>query len=110
MAHLRNRYLFCSDLLLLGVAPFAAYAIRFEGMVWNATDTRTAWVYASFSLTLKLGLFLPFGMYSRLWRHAGVPDMAKIIQATATSAVACATLALFLVPPRVPRYLWVLIS
>src|SRR5438876_1217340 len=98
MAHIRNRYLFCSDLLLLGVAPFAAYAIRFEGMVWNATDTRTAWVYASLSLALKLGLFLPFGMYSRLWRHAGVPDMAKIIQATATSALACATLGLFVLP------------
>src|SRR2546426_99669 len=98
MAHIRNRYLFCSDLLLLAVAPFAAYAIRFEGMAWNATDTRTAWVYGSLSLLLKLALFLPFGMYSRLWRHAGVPDMAKIIQATATSAVACATLGLFVLP------------
>src|SRR5438094_4717787 len=98
MAHIRNRYLFCSDLLLLAVAPFAAYAIRFEGMAWNVTDSHAAWVYAAFSLALKLALFLPFGMYSRLWRHAGVPDMAKIIQATATSTVACAMLGLVVLP------------
>src|SRR5439155_24194828 len=108
MAHVRNRYLFCSDLLLLAVAPFAAYAIRLEGLAWNATDSRAAWVYASLSLALKVGLFLPFGMYSRLWRHAGIPDMAKIIEATATSTVACAILGLFVLPasglviPRVP--------
>jgi len=98
MANLRNRYLFLSDLLLLAAAPFVAYAIRFEGIAWNATDSHTAWVYASLSLALKVGLFLPFGMYSRLWRHAGVPDMAKIVQATAASTVACGTLGLFVLP------------
>ena len=98
MAHIRNRYLFYSDLLLLAIAPFAAYAIRLEGLAWNATDSHAAWVYASLSLALKVGLFLPFGMYSRLWRHAGVPDMAKIIQATGASTVACATLGLFVLP------------
>ena len=85
MTHIRNRYLFCSDLLLLAVAPFAAYAIRFEGLAWNAADGHTASVYAALSLGLKLTLFLPFGLYSRLWRHAGVPDMAKIIEAPAPS-------------------------
>ena len=98
MARIRNRYLFCSDLVLLALAPFAAYAIRLEGVAWSATDSHAAWVYASLSLALKLGLFLPFGMYSRLWRHAGVPDMAKIIEATAASTVACATLGLFVLP------------
>src|SRR5438094_287187 len=98
MAHIRNRYLFYSDLLLLAVAPFAAYAIRLEGLAWSATDSHAAWVYASLSLALKVGLFLPFGMYSRLWRHAGVPDMAKIVQATAASTVACGTLGLFVLP------------
>jgi len=66
MTHIRNRYLFCSDLLLLAVAPFAAYAIRFEGLAWNAADGHTASVYAALSLGLKLTLFLPFGLYSRL--------------------------------------------
>src|SRR5438034_8716720 len=98
MANLRNRYLFLSDLLLLAAAPFVAYVIRFEGIAWNATDSHTAWVYASLSLALKIGLFLPFGMYSRLWRHAGVPDMANIVQATAASTVACGALGLFVLP------------
>src|SRR2546430_13006969 len=42
-------------------------AIRFEGLAWNAADGHTASVYAALSLGLKLALFLPFGMYSRLY-------------------------------------------
>src|SRR5204862_6876531 len=98
MPNIRNRYLVASDLLLLAAAPLLAYALRFEGLAWSPADRRTALVYAGLSVVLKLGAFLPFGMYGRLWRHAGVPDMAKIIQATATSAVACATLGLFVLP------------
>ena len=98
MPNIRNRYLFASDLLLLAAAPLLAYALRFEGLAWSPADRRTALVYAGLSVVLKLGAFLPFGMYGRLWRHAGVPDMAKIIQATAASTVACATLGLFLLP------------
>ena len=98
MANIRNRYLFVSDLLLLAAAPWIAYTIRLEGAAWSAADSHTASLYTALAVILKLGVFLPFGMYSRLWRHAGVPDMAKIIQATAASTVACATLGLFLLP------------
>jgi UDP-glucose 4-epimerase len=95
MANIRNRYLFLSDLVLLAAAPFAAYAIRFEGTAWTTADSYTAFLYAALSVALKLSIFLPFGMYSRLWRHASIPDLAKITEATATSAAACAVLGLF---------------
>ncbi len=98
MAHIRNRYLFLSDLLLLAVAPLGAYAIRFEGIAWSAADSRTALLYAALSVVLKLAIFLPFGLYSSLWRHASIPDLAKIIEATATAAGACAALGLFALP------------
>src|SRR5438128_1355009 len=88
MPSIRNRYLFLSDLLLLAAAPLVAYAIRFEGPAWSSADRHTASVYTVVSVVLKLGIFLPFGMYGRLWRHASVPDLAKIIEATATAAVA----------------------
>src|SRR3989442_962893 len=90
MANIRNRYLFLWDLLLLAAAPLLAYAIRFEGVAWSAADLHTATVYAALSVALKLGIFLPFGLYSRLWRHASIPDLAKIVQANATSTAACA--------------------
>ncbi len=98
MANIRNRYLFLSDLLLLAAAPFLAYAIRFEGIAWTTTDSHTASVYATLSLVLKLGIFLPFGLYSRLWRHASIPDLATITEATAMSTGACAALGLLALP------------
>ncbi len=98
MATLRNRYLFLSDLLLLGVAPLVAYTIRFEGLAWAPADRYAAVVYAGVSVVIKLGIFLPFGLYGRLWRHASVPDLSKIVEATALSAAACAALGLFALP------------
>jgi len=98
MANIRNRYLLVSDLLLLAAAPFVAYAIRFEGILWTAPDKHTASMYAVLSLVLKLVVFLPFGLYSRLWRHASIPDLAKILQATALSAAGCAALGLVALP------------
>ena len=98
MPNIRNRYLFATDLLLLAAAPWLAYALRFEGLVWNAADRRTALVYAGLSVVLKLGVFLPFGMYSRLWRQASIPDMAKIVEATALSTSVCAALGLVVLP------------
>jgi FlaA1/EpsC-like NDP-sugar epimerase len=95
MADIRNRYLFLFDLVLLAAAPFAAYAIRFEGVDWTTADSYTASVYALLSVALKLAIFWPFGMYTRIWRHASIPDLNKIIEATATSAAACAILGLF---------------
>jgi hypothetical protein len=45
MADIRNRYLFLFDLVLLAAAPFAAYAIRFEGVDWTTADSYTASVF-----------------------------------------------------------------
>src|SRR5437867_3831314 len=98
MPNIRNRYLFVSDLLLLAAAPFLAYAIRFEGLNWSIADSHTASVYAALSLPVKLAVFLLFGMYGRLWRHASVPDLAKIIEATAAATAASAALGLFALP------------
>jgi FlaA1/EpsC-like NDP-sugar epimerase len=98
IANLRNRYLFLSDLLLLAAAPLLAYTIRFEGTTWSAADTHTASVYAALSVVVKLAIFLPFGLYSRLWRHASIPDLAKITEATAMATAACAALGLFALP------------
>src|ERR687895_2657000 len=108
MANIRNRYLFLFDLVLLTAAPFVAYAIRFEGSDWTLADSYTALVYALLSVAMKNAIFWPFGMYNRIWRHASIPDLTKIIEATATSATACAILGLFallasgLTPMRVP--------
>ncbi len=98
MPNIRNRYLFASDAVLLAVAPLLAYAIQFEGWTWSAAAGRTALVYAALSLPVKLAAFLLFGMYGRLWSRASVPDLAKLIEATAAATVGCAVLGLLLLP------------
>jgi FlaA1/EpsC-like NDP-sugar epimerase len=94
MANIRNRYLFLFDLVQLAAAPFAAYTIRGEGAAWTTADSHTASLYAALSVALKLAIFFPFGMYSRLWRQASIPDLTKIIEATVTSTAACSVLGL----------------
>src|SRR5690349_15035854 len=98
MANIRNRWLFLSDLLLLAVAPFVAYAIRFEGTAWSAANSETLLRYTALAVVLKLGIFRPLGMYSRLWRRASVPDLVRIIQANLTSTAACAVLGVVVLP------------
>ncbi len=108
MTNIRNRWLFLSDLVLLAAAPFAAYAIRFAGTTWSAADAQTLLGYTALAVVLKLGTFWAFGMYSRLWRHASIPDLTRIVQANVTSTAACALLGLVvlsgsgLTPVRVP--------
>ena len=98
MVYIRNRYLFVSDFLLLAAAPFVAYALRFETVTWGAADSRTAVAYAGLSVALKLAVFVLLGLYSPLWSRASMPDLAKIVQATATAAAVCAVLGLWLLP------------
>lgn len=78
VVHFRNRYLFLLDAVLVGSAPFVAYAVRFEGWSWASGDHWTALLYAALSLPLKLAVFLLFGLYRRLWQHASVEELERI--------------------------------
>ncbi|OLC73287.1 MAG: hypothetical protein AUH78_14140 [Gemmatimonadetes bacterium 13_1_40CM_4_69_8] len=94
----RSRYLLLSDVILIGAAPFLAYALRFEGFTWRPDDARTAFWYGAASLPLKIGIFVAFGLYRRLWRHASIPDLGKIVEAAAASAALCAVLGAVVLP------------
>ena len=94
----RNRYFLLSDLLLLGATPFLAGAIRFEGLHWPPEYATVVTTYAALCLPLKLGSCLAFGLYARLWRHASVPDMVKILEAGGIIAGACLLLGILALP------------
>ena len=95
---LRNRYLLLSDAILLLFGVGMAYTLRFEGFHWGPQHTQTAVVYALTSLPIKLGIFLWFGFYRRLWRHAGVLELEQILEATALSGACCFILGAVLLP------------
>ena len=77
--HLRNRYLFLLDAVLLGLSTLVAYVVRFEGFDWGPAHLLTALVYIAVTVPLKLGVLLYVGLYRRLWRFAGVAEMEHIL-------------------------------
>jgi FlaA1/EpsC-like NDP-sugar epimerase len=95
---IRNRYLLVSDFFLLAAGPFIAGALRFEGLTWDPAYVTTVATYAALALSLKLAICLAFGLYSRLWSHASLPDMEKILQACGVIAGTCLLLGLVALP------------
>jgi FlaA1/EpsC-like NDP-sugar epimerase len=97
-AHVRNRYLFASDILLFGSSTIVAFALRFEGFVWGDIWNQAALLYLTLSLPIKLFVFWAVGMYRRLWRYAGIVEVERLISASALSGLACLLLGLAVLP------------
>src|ERR1051325_218225 len=98
MRSLRNRYLFFTDAALLAIAPFLAYAIRFEGWGWTATDRATAITFAEFAVPLSIIVCWAFGLYRRLWRYASIAELELIFAAAATADVLIILLRVWIMP------------
>jgi FlaA1/EpsC-like NDP-sugar epimerase len=98
LKHLRNRYLFCSDILLFVLSSITVFALRFEGFELGPIWTHTAGVYAVTSLPIKLCVFWNIGMYRRLWRYAGVVELERLIAGSAVSGALCLLLGMAVLP------------
>jgi FlaA1/EpsC-like NDP-sugar epimerase len=105
---LRNRYLALFDLVGCAVGLALAYAIRFEAFDLTAPHRATLIRVLPFLLSAKILIFYQAGLYRRLWRHAGVAELERILSATLVSGLATFILggwllpAVGLVPIRVP--------
>ncbi len=86
--HLRNRYLFASDVLLFAASVILAFAIRFEGFEWEPEHSLSAVVYLLASLPVKILTLWTSGLYRRLWRYAGLLELERLILASAISGFA----------------------
>lgn len=98
MRSLRNRYLLVADAVLLGLSPFLAYAIRFEGWSWEPQHRAAALIFAAIGVPVSLMVFALFGLYRRLWRYASVAELELIVAAAATADVISAVLGLSILP------------
>ncbi|MBK6424313.1 MAG: polysaccharide biosynthesis protein [Gemmatimonadetes bacterium] len=95
----RNRYLFALDLVLLPLATYLAFVVRFEGLFdWREPYRAVAPVFLAVTLPVKLALLISFGLYRRLWRFASVSELESILLATGTSAVLCSVIGLWVLP------------
>jgi FlaA1/EpsC-like NDP-sugar epimerase len=89
MRHLirrRNFWLIVSiDVLLLCIAYFLSYFIRFEGRVPSdeiSNFKNTVWLIILF----KLFVFFMFNLYRGMWRYTSISDLINIIKATFVSS------------------------
>src|SRR3972149_1215641 len=83
--YLRGRHFLLIDTVLISLAYFVAFVIRFD-----LTNYRE--FYERFSLitlglvALRLPVFVYFGLYRRLWRYASVREMVAVVMAVSAGS------------------------
>jgi len=83
---MRNRYLLLGDFLLIAIAAFGAFALRFS---WFFYENQTEFLpFLVGALLVKPVVFYLFGMYRRYWRYASIQDLIAVFLAVSAASVA----------------------
>lgn len=79
---LRNKYTaFTHDLIMVPVAWFAAYWLRFNLQIIPAEHLDNAIMLAPLVLLIQGTIFWNLGLYRGVWRFASMPDLIRITKA-----------------------------
>ena len=99
MKHLikkRNFWIILSiDILLLCLAYFLSYFIRFEGKIPPeeiSNFKNTVWLIIPF----KIFVFFLFNLYRGMWRYTGINDLINLVKATFVSSTVIILVILYL--------------
>lgn len=87
---------FTHDLLMIPVAWFGAYWLRFNLEIPPAIFLARALEALGIVLVCQGAVNLYFGLYRGIWRYASLPDLARILQAVAAGTVLSAAGVFFL--------------
>ncbi len=85
----RNRYILLADVVLVTIAAFAAFALRFDAMFVYYRDEFP--LFLAVVLFVKPLVFLAFGLYKRYWRYAGVWDLVAVVLAVSAAEIVVGT-------------------
>jgi len=82
------------DFILMVLAYYGAYLLRFEG---DVPEEQTAIFIRTLPLmiAIQIFLFLAGGVYRGIWRYVGVDDLATIAKSVAASTTICGAIVLF---------------
>jgi FlaA1/EpsC-like NDP-sugar epimerase len=86
---IRNRYVLLADVVMLAVAAWIAFALRF-GLVFRALAPEFP-AFIVTSIFLKITVFFVFGLYRRFWRYASFWDLMSVVVANAVGSLIFAT-------------------
>ena len=84
----------CVDILLVVLAHYLAYAIRFESFLPGAG----LWQFFEMLpllLSVKIPLFYLFGLYRGMWRYTNLHDIVTILTASLIASLTIVSLLLF---------------
>ena len=80
---------FIHDLLMVPLAWFFAYWVRFDFSTIPPHYLNPAWQWLTLVVTVQVGLFIYYGLYRGDWRFASMPDMMRIIKAVFVGTLTC---------------------
>ncbi|MFI5259385.1 MAG: polysaccharide biosynthesis protein [Candidatus Limnocylindrales bacterium] len=86
VARVRGRYLLAIDLVGIFVAAYAALALRFDRFS-GPVSVPAFPVLVSLLLVVRTTVNVKFGLYSRRWRYASVPDLERVVAAVALGSL-----------------------
>jgi FlaA1/EpsC-like NDP-sugar epimerase len=97
-----------AHILLIPLAYFAAYAVRFDFRV-PAAELRVFFATLPYLLAIRLSVFAKYGLFRGYWRHVGLRDLVDLgVATTLSTALFAAFLFVFGYPPALPRSVFVL--
>ena len=97
-----------AHVLLVPLAYFAAYAIRFDFRV-PPPELRVFFATLPYLLAIRLAVYARYGLFRGYWRHVGLRDLVDLgVATTLSTALFTAFLFVFGWPPALPRSVFVL--
>ena len=106
----RSRFaVFTHDLLMVPIAWFGAYWLRFNLDSIPETFLHQSLLLLPVVWIAQGGMFWYFGLYRGIWRFASIPDLLRIVKAVITGVVIAATASFILTRlESVPRSVFIL--
>lgn len=98
----RTLMLLAIDAVLVNLAVFLSFYIRFEGNIpseYFLTLTHSTWV----ATLIYLVVFYVWGLYKRLWQYASTGELLLILFAVTIGTAGTITIVYFLAPMRFPH-------
>ena len=100
---------FSHDLLMVPIAWFGAYWLRFNLDAIPEGFFHQALMLLPIVLAAQGGMFWHFGLYRGIWRFASIPDLMRILKAVVAGVVVAATVSFILTRlQNVPRSVFIL--
>ena len=104
----RRVFIVGAHILLVPLAYFAAYAIRFDFVI-PAAELRVFLATLPYLLAIRLAVFARYGLFRGYWRHVGLRDLVDLgVATTLSTALFVAFLFVFGWPAALPRSVFIL--